>query len=202
MSTTDTEIEPSSTTATMKSPPKRKLQESEEPSSKKIRTDNETNIEKFNDENSSYVLRVKKHNKNAKLPYRSSTHAAGYDLYASDDVIVPANGKILVPTGISLQIPLGYYGRVAPRSGLALNYHLDVGAGVIDADYRGQVGILLFNFSKEDYQVKIGTKIAQLLLEKIITPLVEEVDDLESTDRGEGGFGSTGISDSEPTKEN
>ena len=190
--------EPSSTT--MDISPKRKTEESDLQSPKRIKINKEGNIETFNEENSRFVLRVKKHSTNAKLPFRSSANAAGYDLYASGDVTVPANGKKLVPTDISLDIPLGFYGRVAPRSGLALNFHLDVGAGVIDPDYRGKLGVLLFNFSGEDYQVKVGNKIAQLLLEKIITPLVEEVNELESTERGEGGFGSTGLSDKEPAK--
>ena len=200
---TDT-AEPCSTTTCPSNPeksPKRKLEEtSDEPRSKKIRIEKEENIENINEENSRYVLRVKKHSIDAKLPCRSSQYAAGYDLYASEDITVPAKGKALVSTGISVQIPMGYYGRVAPRSGLALNHHLDVGAGVIDADYRGKVGILLFNFSSEDFMVKIGNKVAQLLLEKIITPVVEEVSELDSTERGEGGFGSTGIADTEATE--
>ena len=190
--------EPSSTT--MDIPPKRRTEELPLQSPKRIKISKEENIDIFNEENSRFILRVRKHSANAKLPYRSSANAAGYDLYASDDVTVPANGKKLVPTDISLEIPLGYYGRVAPRSGLALNHHLDVGAGVIDPDYRGKLGVLLFNFSSKDYEVKTGDKIAQLLLEKIITPLVEEVDQLVSTERGEGGFGSTGLSDKEPAK--
>ena len=196
--------EPCSTTTCIFSPeksPKRKLEEtSDEPCTKKIRIGHEEIIETINMENSRYVLRVKKHSADAKLPCRNSKYAAGYDLYASEDITVPAKGKALVPTGISVQIPFGFYGRVAPRSGLALNHHLDVGAGVIDPDYRGKVGILLFNFSKEDFMVKIGNKVAQLLLQKIITPLVEEVSELDNTERGEGGFGSTGIADNQTTE--
>ena len=190
--------EPSSTTVDIQS--KRKTEESDLQSPKRIKINKEENVETYNEENSRFILRVKKHSTNAKLPYRSSANAAGYDLYASDDVTIPANGKKLIPTDISLEVPLGFYGRVAPRSGLALNHHLDVGAGVIDPDYRGKLGVLIFNFSGKEYEVKTGNKIAQLLLEKIITPLVEEVDELESTERGEGGFGSTGLSDKEPAK--
>ena len=203
----DSATEPCSTTSGVsnsdKKSPKRKLSDtSDEPTSKKMRVESEENIEMLNLENSRYVLRVKKHSKEAKLPYRSSQFAAGYDLYASQDMTIPAKGKALVPTGISLHIPLGFYGRVAPRSGLALKHHLDVGAGVIDSDYRGEIGILLFNFSNEDFIVKIGNKVAQLLLEKIITPQVEEVSELDSTERGEGGFGSTGLSDGKTTEGN
>lgn len=82
---------------------------------------------------------------------------------------------------------------IAPRSGLAWKHSIDVGAGVIDADYRGPVGVILFNHSDVDFEVKIGDRIAQLIIEKIIVPDVEEVDDLDSTVRGSGGFGSTGV---------
>lgn len=83
-------------------------------------------------------------------------------------------------------------GRVAPRSGLASKNFIDTGAGVIDADYRGQVKVLLFNHAETDYEVKEGDRIAQLVLERIYTPEVAEVEDLEESARGAGGFGSTG----------
>lgn len=82
----------------------------------------------------------------------------------------------------------------APRSGLAWKNSIDVGAGVIDADYRGPVGVILFNHSDSDFTIKAGDRIAQLILELIITPDVMEVDDLDATARGDGGFGSTGVS--------
>ncbi|KAF0379292.1 Deoxyuridine 5-triphosphate nucleotidohydrolase [Gigaspora margarita] len=107
-------------------------------------------------------------------------------------MVVPAKGKALVPTDISIALPEGTYGRVAPRSGLAMNHFLDCGAGVIDADYRGPVGVLLFNFGDEPYQVKEGERIAQLILERIYTPDVVETEFLGSTDRGNKGYGSTG----------
>ena len=81
----------------------------------------------------------------------------------------------------------------APRSGLAWKHSIDVGAGVIDADYRGPVGVILFNHSDTDFEVKVGDRIAQLIIEVIMIPDVAEVDDLDSTARGSGGFGSTGI---------
>jgi dUTP pyrophosphatase len=85
------------------------------------------------------------------------------------------------------------FGSVAPRSGLAWKHSIDVGAGVIDADYRGPVGVILFNHSDLDFVVKAGDRIAQLIIEKIMTPDVMAVEDLDSTARGEGGFGSTGV---------
>lgn len=81
----------------------------------------------------------------------------------------------------------------APRSGLALKHSIDVGAGVIDADYRGPVGVVLFNHSEVDFVVKPGDRIAQMIIEVIVTPEVAEVEDLDATVRGEGGFGSTGV---------
>jgi dUTP pyrophosphatase len=90
-------------------------------------------------------------------------------------------------------VPPGTYGRVAPRSGLAWKHSIDVGAGVIDEDYRGNVGVILFNLSDVDFEVKEGDRIAQLVLEKIVTPEVEEVEELDESARGAGGFGSTGV---------
>lgn len=138
-------------------------------------------------------LRVKKLSENAILPSRGSLLSAGYDLSSAKEAIVPARGKALIPTDLSIAIPEGTYARVAPRSGLAWKHSIDVGAGVIDADYRGPVGVILFNHSDVDFGVKAGDRIAQLIIEKIETPEVTEVDDLDSTERGAGGFGSTGV---------
>ena len=139
------------------------------------------------------MLKVQKLNNNAALPKRSTDGAAGYDLCASQNCTIPAKGKGLVKTGLSLSFPSGLYARIAPRSGLALKKFIDVGAGVVDADYRGEVGVVLFNHGDQDFEVKMGDRIAQLILEKISTPEVEEVSALEDTVRGTGGFGSTGV---------
>ncbi|EFO90512.1 CRE-DUT-1 protein [Caenorhabditis remanei] len=133
-------------------------------------------------------------NGNAKMPTYGSSCAAGADLYSAEDVVVPANGKFCVSTGLQLELPVGYYGRVAPRSGLAAKHFIDVGAGVIDSDYRGEVKVLLFNFNDADFEVKKGDRIAQLICEQIGNGTYEEVNSLETTDRGAGGFGSTGQS--------
>ncbi|KAK3694724.1 dUTPase-like protein [Podospora appendiculata] len=138
-------------------------------------------------------LMVKKLSDKARLPTRGSAFAAGYDLYASKDTTVPARGKALVDTDISMAVPAGTYGRIAPRSGLASKNFIDTGAGVIDADYRGQVKVLLFNHSEADFSVKEGDRVAQLVLERIYTPDVVEVQELEESVRGAGGFGSTGV---------
>ena len=137
-------------------------------------------------------LYVKKLQNNAAIPKRAIEEAAGYDVASSEEVTVPAKGKVVVKTGISVAVPEGCYGRIAPRSGLAVKKFIDVGAGVIDADYRGEVGVVLFNHSEEDFKVKPGDRIAQLILEKIDTPQVKEVEELPDTTRGAKGFGSTG----------
>ncbi|GMF17210.1 unnamed protein product [Phytophthora lilii] len=139
------------------------------------------------------VLRVKKLSAAAVLPSRGSSLAAGLDLAAAADALIPAGGKGLVKTDLAVAVPAGCYARVAPRSGLALKKFIDTGAGVIDADYRGNVGVILFNHSAEDFAVKRGDRVAQLILEKIAYPEVREVDDIEDTARGAGGFGSTGV---------
>ena len=118
--------------------------------------------------------------------------AAGYDLKSAYDYIIPGMGKIIAKTDISIRVPDGTYGRVAPRSGLAAKNHIDIGAGVVDQDYTGNVGVVMFNHAQEDFEVKKGDRIAQFICEKIEYPELEEVASLSSTERGEGGFGSTG----------
>ncbi|KAL8763099.1 MAG: hypothetical protein Q9184_000992 [Pyrenodesmia sp. 2 TL-2023] len=97
-------------------------------------------------------LLVKKLSHSAKAPTRGSAFAAGYDIYASKETTVPKRSKALVDTDIAIAVPEGTYGRIAPRSGLAVKYFIDTGAGVIDADYRGQVKVLLFNHSDADLE--------------------------------------------------
>ncbi|MEW5319806.1 MAG: hypothetical protein WDW38_010933 [Sanguina aurantia] len=138
-------------------------------------------------------LRIKKLNEHAVLPKRGSAGAAGYDLASCEDSVVPARGKCIVKTGLAIKTPSGTYGRVAPRSGLAAKHGIDTGAGVIDEDYRGEVGVILFNHSDADFPVKRGDRIAQLILERIATPDIMEVAELDDTTRGTSGYGSTGV---------
>ena len=137
-------------------------------------------------------LRVKRLSKHSVVPKRSTPLSAGYDLSAAESLTIPARGKGLIKTGIAMIIPDGHYGRIAPRSGFSSRFHTDVGAGVIDGDYRGEIKVLIFNHSAEDVLVTRGDRIAQLILEKISLPAVEEVVALDTTVRGDGGFGSTG----------
>lgn len=137
-------------------------------------------------------LRFVRLSEHATAPTRGSARAAGYDLYSAYDCTIPPMEKALVKTDIQIALPSGCYGRVAPRSGLAAKHFIDVGAGVIDEDYRGNVGVVLFNFGKEKFEVKKGDRIAQLICERIYYPEIEEVQGLDDTERGSRGFGSTG----------
>lgn len=141
------------------------------------------------------TMLVKRLHPEACLPVKGSEHAAGFDLSASEAIVVPAGGKAIVKTGLSVAIPTGHYARVAPRSGLAAKRMIHVGAGVVDADYRGEVGVVLFNHGPEPFEVKVTDRVAQLILEKIAMVPCTQVDTLEDTVRGAGGFGSTGVSE-------
>jgi dUTP pyrophosphatase len=128
----------------------------------------------------------------AVLPTRGSQSAAGLDLYSIEAFTLNPRERRLIRTGLAVAIPEGFYGRVAPRSGLATHKGIDVLAGVIDADYRGEIGCLLYNAGEEAVDLPAQTKVCQLIIEKIITPAAVWVDGLSNTSRGSGGFGSTG----------
>lgn len=147
-------------------------------------------------------LLVKRLSASATLPVRGSELAAGYDLYSTEGCVLLPNKRAVVPTGIAIRVPEGTYGRIAPRSGLAVKHGISIGAGVVDRDYTGEVKVVMFNHDRNPYVIKPGYRIAQLVLEKCVTPSVEEVDDLDFTDRGDGGFGSTGVTDFEPAGNN
>lgn len=131
--------------------------------------------------------------KDAILPTQGSAYAAGWDLYAAKTVIVPSRGRALVPTNVAFAIPNGFYGRIAPRSGLALKSGIDVGAGVVDADYRGDVGVLLFNLSDEEFQANKGDRVAQIIFTPCPPMTLVLSEALSPTERDYAGFGSTGV---------
>lgn len=137
-------------------------------------------------------LTFKRLDDRAILPTRGSQAAAGLDLYCIEELSFLPHERVLARTGLSVAIPEGFYGRVAPRSGLAVKHGLDVMAGVIDADYRGELQCLLINAGSTPVNLPAGTKVCQLIVEKIITPQAMWADDLTETARGAGGFGSTG----------
>ncbi|KAK9241351.1 dUTPase-like protein [Lipomyces kononenkoae] len=146
------------------------------------------------------VLQVKLLSDKAKVPTRGSALAAGYDIYGVEDYLIKAQDRGVIETDIAVAVPAGYYGRIAPRSGLATKHGLQTGAGVVDADYRGPLKILLFNHSNKDFQVHAGDRLAQMVIEKIITPEVVAVAELDETERGSNGFGSTGGFGGQPAK--
>lgn len=131
----------------------------------------------------------------ARLPTRGSLHAAGLDLYSIESLTLDSRGgRAGVRTGLAVSIPEGFYGRVAPRSGLAVRHGLDVLAGVIDSDYRGEIICALINHGAEPFRIEAGTRVAQLIIEAITTPEAVWSEALSETARGQGGFGSTGQS--------
>lgn len=141
-------------------------------------------------------IRIKKLNPNAALPTYGSPEAAGADLYACLDecVSIPAGKTVFIPTGIAMEVPKGCAGLIYARSSMGAKRGLAPAnkVGVIDSDYRGQVMVALHNHSQEEQVVQPGERIAQLLITPVFTPGFREVDDLTDTDRGTGGFGSTG----------
>jgi len=163
--------------------------------SQKVEAAQELSKRPFSETDSQEVMLVKRLRPDAMLPVRGSPFAAGFDIAAAENSLVPAGGKAVVKTGLSIAIPVGTYARIAPRSGLAAKRMINVGAGVVDFDYRGEVGVVLFNHGAEDFPVAVGDRIAQLILEKVDMAPCQEVDSLDETLRGSGGFGSTGVAD-------
>ena len=143
------------------------------------------------------VLRVKKQSEGLALPEYASAGAAGMDLRAfiETDVTIPPLGRARIPTGLFIEIPSGYEAQVRPRSGLAYNHGVTVlnSPGTIDSDYRGEVGVILVNFGEEPFTVRNGERIAQMIISPVIRVQVTEQEFLSETERGCGGYGSTGI---------
>jgi dUTP pyrophosphatase len=129
------------------------------------------------------------------VPKYATAGDAGADLVSAEDIRIPAHQRVLVKTGIKIAIPNGYVGLVHPRSGLALKHGITVlnAPGTIDAGYRGEVGVILLNTGSIDFEVSAGDRIAQLVIQKVEYAEFESVDELSETDRGSGGFGSTGV---------
>lgn len=147
------------------------------------------------------VINIKKTHENAIIPTRGSSGAAGYDLYAcaEDNVVVPAKKTTLINTGLCMAIPESFGGFIFPRSGLSVKQGLRLAncVGVIDSDYRGEVKVALYNDSDEDRVIQNGDRIAQIVFIPFAIGRFIEVSELDDTARGEGGFGSTGLSKSE-----
>jgi dUTP pyrophosphatase len=142
-------------------------------------------------------IQIQKLSPNAVIPKQAHQFDAGYDLYASEDAIVDPQQRALIKTGIAVSIPAGYYGRIAPRSGLAHKYGINVLAGVVDATYRGELGVILINHGCSEggpcrHVINKGERVAQLIIEKCHDVEWEEVEKLDETVRGTGGYASTG----------
>jgi dUTP pyrophosphatase len=139
------------------------------------------------------TLNVKRLVPNAVLPTRGTPGAAGYDLYATDGFIIMPGHRVVVTTGVAIELPSGTYGRIAPRSGLAVKHGVDVLAGVVDPDYTGEIKVVLVNTDlRRAFMIRPGYRIAQLILENYTSADVVEVPYLAETQRADGGFGSTG----------
>lgn len=138
-------------------------------------------------------FKIKRVNKHARIPFRASEKAAGFDLFSVENKILKSQNRILVDTGIQIELPDEHFGQVSGRSGLAVNQGIVVGGGIIDNDYRGNIYVLLFNLSEIDFEIHIGQRIGQILCLPFTCPQIIETDSLSSTVRNTSGFGSTGL---------
>lgn len=138
-------------------------------------------------------IQVKRLQPNALLPVYAHATDAGMDLFSAVTIVVASNCRALVPTGVALAIPVGYVGLVWDKSGVVTNTGLTTLAGVIDAGYRGEIKIALYNSDAQAQTIQAGQKIAQLLIQPVVQGVLMEVNELSVTARGAGGFGSTGL---------
>jgi len=125
-------------------------------------------------------------------PARATEGSAGFDLYATDNHQVWPGAQVKIPTGISLDIPEGYAGFIWPRSGMAVKYGFDILAGLIDSDFRGEIMVAAINHGERPIEIRRGDRVAQIVFSPVLT-LAAMTDDIEETERGAGGFGSTGV---------
>ena len=138
------------------------------------------------------LVKIKMLSDKAMHPHRASLTAAGYDLFAAHDVVIQPGAREIVYTDISMEIPPGMYGRIAGRSGFAYLMGVNVFQGVIDSDFRGNIGILISNNGDVPFEVNIHTRVGQIIFERIANPIFQITKELEATQRGSSGFGSTG----------
>ena len=139
-------------------------------------------------------IRVKRLSSKAILPTKGSRLAAGHDIDAISEFTLPAQGQVLAKPGIAIGLPKGTCARIAPRSGLASKRDIAINGGVIDADYTGEIKVIMINYGKANCRIQEGDRIAQLIIERINTSDIMEVDELELTGRADSGFGSTEMS--------
>lgn len=137
-------------------------------------------------------LNVKKLNKEAIIPKYAHQGDAGLDLYSIEEHLLKSKERHIFKLGITMELPLGYVGLIWDKSGLAAKFGIKTMGGVIDHSYRGDIGVILYNTSENDYTIKKGDKIAQMLIQQIESAEIEEKEKLSETIRNDGGFGSTG----------
>jgi len=137
-------------------------------------------------------VKVKKLKENAIIPGYAHDGDAAMDLFSAEDCVVPSGKRKLVSTGIAIELPEGYFASIRGKSGLAYKKGIDILGGVIEWTYRGEYGVIIFNTGDEDFQIKSGDKIAQVVVSPVAVVEVEEVEELSETVRGTDGFGSTG----------
>lgn len=135
---------------------------------------------------------IKKLNPSAVIPVQANNSDAGYDLFSIENAVLKPLERKLLKTGIAIEIPHGFYGRIAPRSGLAFKHGIDVLAGVVDSGYRGEIGVILINFGVAEVSFMPGDRIAQLIIETCHYPNIVQSDELQDSNRKDKGFGSTG----------
>ena len=143
------------------------------------------------------ILKIKKLDNRARLPEYMSEYASGMDIYAclKEKVILQPLKRVLIPTGIAISLPKGYEAQIRPRSGLAVKHGITLAntPGTIDADYRGEIKIIMINLGESEFEINHGDRIAQMVIAKVEIPEISEVAILDETARGKGGFGSTGV---------
>lgn len=139
-------------------------------------------------------IKFKRLNEDAKLPVKMTSGSAGFDLFTVDDHDLVPNETYAISLGFAMELPEGYEAQIRSRSGMALKHEVVVlnGVGTIDEDWRGENKVILHNFGNKTFKIHNGDRVAQMVIGKVIDCVFEEVDELSSTERGEGGFGSTG----------
>ncbi|MCY7381663.1 MAG: dUTP diphosphatase [Microcoleus sp. CAN_BIN18] len=142
-----------------------------------------------------YLLKVKLLSEAARLPQYAYEGDTGLDLFSTSEAVIEPGKSALIPTGISIQLPPKTEAQIRPRSGLALKHQVTVlnGPGTVDEGYRGEIGVILINHGTLPFKIEIGMKIAQMVIQPVLYVKVEKVENLNETERGVGGFGSTGI---------
>jgi dUTP pyrophosphatase len=138
-------------------------------------------------------LRIQRITKEVEMPSYAHQGDAAFDLRSADEISLKPGEKKIIKTGLKMAIPEGYVGLIWDRSGLAAKNGIHVLAGVVDSGYRGEVGVVLKNLGEDEIQITKNMRIAQMLIQPVLSPVIEESDSLDETKRGEGGFGSTGL---------